>query len=219
MRRLSITIFFSLLWMLTFAQNDSLKLIKYDYTFYFKEGLYTDFNSFRNNSPLPFESMIYPSFTDDRFFDILDTAKIITFNNIYGVTTTIKTSEVWGYSKNGKPFKFWADKSCLIPYVGQISHFITTVMVYYSSGYNPMYDPYYYGHSSRTYQSEELRQYLIVMETGEVIDYNLKNIELLLKQDTEIFKEFTSLSKRKKNKQMFYYVRLYNEKNPVYFPE
>lgn len=201
------------------AQSDTTRLVKYDYSFYFKGGLYTDFISFRSNSPLPFESLIYPSFAEDNFFEILDTAEYIILNDKYGVNSTIKSSEIWGYSKNGKPYKFWADKSCLIPYVGDISHFITTVTVYYSSSYNPMYDPYYYGNSSRTYQTEELRQYLIIMKTGEVIDYNLKNVESLLKQDNELYNEFQALSKRKKNKQMFYYVRLFNEKRPIYFPE
>ncbi len=204
---------------LLIAQSDSTKLVKYDYSFYFKEGLYTDFNSFRNNSPSPFESLVYPSYSDPDFFEILDTAKTIIFNDKYGVTAGVSTNDMWGYSRNGKPFIFWADKYNLIPFVGSMSHFITTVKVLYSTYQDPFYDPYYYNPSSRMYESEEIRQFIIDMETGKILEYNLKNVESILQREPEIYKEFSALGKRKKNKEMFYYVRLYNEKRGLWIPE
>lgn len=200
------------------AQEDKAMLTKYDFSFEFKEGIYLNFDNFKNNQPIQYESIISPEFSDD-FFNILDTAENITFYGEFGSPITLPISKIWGYSKNGKPYILWAEKFNLIPFVGSISHFITTVKVYYSSFHDPYYDPYSYNPGARVYQSEELRQLLIDMQTGQVIDYNLKNVETLLKRDAQVYEEFMKLNKRKRAKQMFYYVKYYNEKNPLYLQE
>ncbi len=201
------------------AQNDSAKLTRYDYSFSFKEGLYLDFYSFSNNSPLQFQSLSYPSYGDKDFFQILDTAKTISFFDDYGIVVTINSNNLWGYSRNGKPYIYWAEKFNLVPFVGAVSHFITTIKVQYSTYRDPFYDPYYYNPSARTYQSEEIRQYLIDMETGNILEYSLKNVESILQREPEIYTDFSKLSKRKKSKQMFYYIKLYNEKRGLWILE
>ncbi len=199
-----------------FAQADTAGFVKYDYSFKFKDGLYVDFSSFTNNSPIPFESVIKPVF-DNSFFDALDTANIISYNGKYGNTVTVYVSELWGYSKNGKPYIFWDGKFNLIPFVGKITHFITRVKVIYRNYYDPFYSPYGYApDASRTYQNEELKQYIINMENGKVLEYNLENVSLFLKQDEYVYNEFMKLRKRKRTKQMFYYINLYNSRNPYY---
>ncbi|MDD4150422.1 MAG: hypothetical protein PHE33_10355 [Bacteroidales bacterium] len=218
MRFFFATILILISFLCTIAQEDTSNLVKYDYSFTFKEGIYPNFNSFRNNDPIPLESLISPEYSDN-FYNILDTAKHIVYYGKFGSPLSIPGKKIWGYSKNGKPYILWADKFNLIPFLGQITHFITTVKVYYSSYNDPFYDPYRYNSYSRTYQSEELRQFLIDMQTGEILDYNLKNIETILKRDTDIYNEFIKLRKRQRSKQMFYYVKRYNEKNPLYVPE
>lgn len=214
-----IFIFFALSLQHLYSQTDTTGLVKYDFSFSFKEGLYTDFNSFRNNTPLPFESLVYPDYADPDFFSQLDTANTIIFNDKYGATAGVSPSELWGFSRNGKPYIFYSDKSNLIPFVGSICHFITTVTVVYSTYHDPFYDPYYYNPGARTYQSEELRQFIIDMSTGNILEYNNKNVEMILKREPEIFDAYSELSKRKKNKQLFYYVRLYNEKRGLWIKE
>lgn len=201
------------------AQEGNEDWIKYDYSFYFKEGLYQDFNSFRNNSPLPFESLVYPLYSDPNFFKILDTTENIIYNDRYGLSVELSSEDLWGYSRNGKPYIYWSGKYNLIPYVGSISHFITTVIVHYSSYRDPFYDPYYYNPSARIYESEEIRQFIIDMKTGIILEYNQKNVESILQREPEIYEEFSALSRRKKNKELFYYVRLYNEKQALMVPE
>lgn len=198
------------------AQTDTTNLIRYDYAFSFNEGIYPDFESFRNNKPIPYESLISPQYSENVFFNQFDSLEFISYSGDYGNTVTIQKSKLWGYCKNGKPYIYWAEKFNLIPYLGSITHFITTVKVYYSGYHDPFYDPYGYNPSTRTYQNDELRQFLINMDTGEILDYNLKNIELLLKRDPEIYNDFMELRKRKRTKQMFYFIRLYNEKRPLY---
>ncbi len=61
-------------------------------------------------------------------------------------------------------------------------------------------------------------QYMIDHRTGRVMRYNMKNFASLLKQDKELYDEFTSIhSKQKKKTQMFIYLNRFNEKKPIYF--
>ncbi|PLX09914.1 MAG: hypothetical protein C0596_00035 [Marinilabiliales bacterium] len=141
---------------------------------------------------------------------------MIQYNGEFGNIITVPVIEIWGYSKHGKPYILWADKLNLIPFVGKITHFITTVKVYYSNYYDTFYDPYRYDPTARVYQSDELRQFIIDMETGEIMDYNMKNVEQILKRDPELYNDFMELRKRKRSKQLFYFVSLYNAKNTLY---
>lgn len=193
--------------------------VEYDYTFEFKPGLYVSFSDFRNNAPIPFESLVYPDFAEDDFYFILDTAKTIIFNDKHGVTINTNISKLWGFSRNGKPYIYWSNKVNLIPFVGSISHFITTIKVTYSAYNDPFYDPYYYSPSARVYQSEELRQFIIDMETGKIMEYNTNNVESILQREPAVLEDFNKLKKRKKAKQLFYFVRLYNEKRALLINE
>ncbi|MDD2637111.1 MAG: hypothetical protein PHW82_16600 [Bacteroidales bacterium] len=218
MRFFTTTILILISFLGAIAQKDSTNLVKYDFSFTFKDGIYPNFNSFKNNDPIPPESIISPDYSDD-FYNKLDTAQSIIYYGKFGSSISIPVRSIWGYSKNGKPYILWADKFNLIPYVGQITHFVSTVTVYYSSYQDPFYNSYHYNSYSRGYQSEELRQFIIDMQTGKIIDYNLKNIETILKRDIDIYNDFMKLRKRKRNKQMFYFIKLYNEKNHLFIPE
>ncbi|MDD3739771.1 MAG: hypothetical protein PHH30_00885 [Bacteroidales bacterium] len=208
-----------IIWTISHCQIDSLNLTKYDFSFYYNEGVYLDFTSFRNNTPISLESIIYPQSDDEYFFERIDTVKTIVFIDKYGMNVSLNADKIWGYSKNGKPYIYWADKFNLIPFIGSVCHFITTVTVKYTTYRDPFYDPYYYNPASRTYQTEELRQFLIDTQTGKVIEYNISNVEAILKREPELYNEFSKLSKRKKNKQLFYYVKLYNERRDYLIPD
>lgn len=218
MKRTITILLLSIVSYVTFAQADTIENVKCDYSFLFEEGIYPDFNSFKNNSPIPFESMNSPAF-DDSFFENIASSETISYNDENGINITVEKIEIWGYCKKGKPYILWAEKFVLVPFVGQLSHFITTIKVTYTNYRDPYYDPYYYNPASREYQSDELRQFLIDMETGEILDYSLPNVEYLLKRDPRVYDEFMKLRKRKRGKEMFYYVKLYNELNPLYVPK
>ena len=65
----------------------------------------------------------------------------------------------------------------------------------------------------------ELRQYLLDFETGEVMEYDMDGVEILIMKDPELHDEYVSLSRRKKGQLKFVYIRKYNEKHPLYFPD
>jgi len=52
-----------------------------------------------------------------------------------------------------------------------------------------------------------------------VLEYTTSNLEALFIKDPEIYDEYASLSKKKKNKLKFVYIRKFNEQNPLFFPD
>jgi hypothetical protein len=68
------------------------------------------------------------------------------------------------------------------------------------------------------YSNTELRQYLFDFETGEVMDYDIESVEVLLMKDPELYDEYQGLRNRKKKQMKFVFIRRFNEKHPLYFP-
>ena len=64
----------------------------------------------------------------------------------------------------------------------------------------------------------ELRQYLIDFETGNVLEYDVENTELLLMKDTGLYEEYMNMPRKKRKDLMFVYIRKFNERNPLYIP-
>lgn len=201
---------------LALSQNES-ETIKYDYSFEFNNGVYTSYYSFRNNSPIPYESFISPTYDDD-FFKKLPKAETISFYDENGTLNELPRKSIWGYAKNGKPYIYWLKKFNLIPYVGTISHFMSTEMVthYMSNAGTMMYDPMYIP-TSQSYTTEELVHYFIDTKTGEIMQYNSNSLLELLKDDPELYDEYSKLRKRKRAKSVMEYVQKYNRKHPIFF--
>jgi len=63
---------------------------------------------------------------------------------------------------------------------------------------------------------DEMRQFVFDTQTNKVYDFNVKNMEMLLKNDSDLFIQFMALKKRKKADSIFIYLRKYNEKHPLY---
>lgn len=66
---------------------------------------------------------------------------------------------------------------------------------------------------------DELRQFILDTESNKIIDFNVKNMEVLLSKDPELYKQFMALKKREKSNSIFIYLRKYNEKHPLYLAE
>ena len=127
---------------------------------------------------------------------------------------------MWGFSQNGILYVNWNNEFNRIPVFGSISHFIAD-KTYVENNYNPYNNSYnrYNTHYNRNQQTvkKEVRQYLLYMETGKIIDYNYKNIEILLMKDIKLYEEFVKLKRKKKRQLKFLYLRKYNNKHPFYF--
>jgi hypothetical protein len=211
-------------------QHDTLQMIKYTPVFKFTEGVYVGFDQVRQNSPIPKSRIITSvAYDDPDFFErVLKEKKIQLFDNL-GTKLEIQVKNIWGFSRNGVLYININDNYFRITMIGSICHLVASLTSYnndryspyYGYGYpyysTPYYNPYYSPYSSNT--NVEMKQYLLDFKTGNLLDYDEKSVELLLMADPELHDEYAALSRKKKKQMKFLYIRKFNEKNPLFFPE
>ena len=204
-----------------FAQIDTTKytLVEYDKNFRFIDGIYFNFEQFKNNNPTNKNRLISSlDYESINFYEKLFENEIIFMFDDFGVKQQIDVNNLWGFSDNGIIYIRHEDDFNRIAIIGNICHFIANKTVYHSN-YSPYNNYYYDPYSSQTTTSQELRQYIIDFKTGEVYNYNYQNIEIILMNDPELYDEYHELSRRKRKKLKFVYIRKYNTKNPIFIPE
>jgi hypothetical protein len=215
------------------AQTDSTAgVVKYTPDFRFRDGFYLNFDQVKNNRPIPksriLTSMDYSSKT---FFDDITELKSFTYFDDLGNSLEVATSTLWGYSKNGILYINVANVFNRITIVGSICHFVATVTTSYNRyspyGYSPYgYSPYSYGYNpygygpygygSPNYRTTELKQFLLSFTDGQIVEYDVKNVAMLLMTDPELHDEFEALRSKKKQQLRFMYIRKFNERHPLY---
>jgi len=221
-------------------------LVQYTPDFKFRDGIYLNFDMVKNNSPIP-KARLFTSvdYNDKDFFDeVLSGEKIYFYDNL-GVRQEIEKNAIWGFSRNGVLYIKVQDTFNRITFFGSIIHFVADVTSVssnnpygyydpyyspygspYSRGYyNPYYSPYYSPYSSYGYPygsqpttRTDLKMFMIDFETGSEYEYDLKNLEVLLMKDPELYEEFVSMKSKNQKQMMFVYLRKYNEKHPIYLP-
>jgi len=211
---LFLVIFFLLLSKAQLAQ-DSVSFSK-DFRLY--EGLYLGYSDFRYNWPIPKEKII-TSINKNQldFYTKLIEQDFVEYIERDSSISKVKSEHVWGYCQNNIIF-INLDKSFYrIPVFGAISNFIGTVEVV---NYSPGFDPFMNAPmGTRAYKTKEIRQFLFNFYTGEVKQFTTETLEEWLKNDEAIYKEFTSLKRKKRKELATKYIRMYNEKHLVYFPK
>jgi len=239
MRRGIIVILTALLTLGIFAQDTEREMVEFTPDFRFRDGIFMTFEQVRENKPLSKAKILTSADYNDRdFFKQVFANDNIFFYDALGIRQEVSTEDIWGYARNGILYVQIQGGFNRITYVGNICHFVADITTYdrryYGSPYNyydpyyspysynyysPYYSPYYMPYRPTTVSRNELVQYMIEFETGKLIEYDLKNVELLLMKDPELYDEFMKLSKKKKKQQMFLYLRKYNEKHPLYLPK
>ncbi len=192
--------------------------VVYSRDFRLYEGIYMTYQDFRYNWPIDKDKIITNLPKDQLdFFSKLTDSDIIEYKERDGSLAKIKTEKIWGYCQNNVIFINQDKNFFRIPVFGAISNFIGTVEVL---SYSPGYDPFMNAPMNSTAQkTREIRQYLFDFYSGEVVQYSVEKMEEYLKRDDVLYKEFMGLSKKKRKEFAFKYMRLYNEKHPVYFPK
>jgi hypothetical protein len=209
----------------TFGQIDSIPVgyVLYTPAFKFNDGIFLNFQQVKDNAPVPKAQIVsnvdYNSY--DFFEKILSNSEIVMYDEL-GVKLQIKPEKIWGFSDKGVLYVNINDDFNRIPVFGSISHFIAEKTY---TDYDPYaYSPYSYNRYNNYYSDSRttksvMIQYLLDFETGKFYEFDVKSVELLISKDQDLFEEFSKLSMRKKNKLKFLFVRKYNQKHPVYFPE
>jgi hypothetical protein len=237
-------LFFAVLIMIFSLSGSTVKgqdregMIKYTPDFKFTDGIYLNFDQVKENKPIPKARLLTSADYNDReFFNKIFSSDKIYFYDNMGIRQEIEKTSIWGFARNGVVYVMVQGNFNRITFWGNICHFVADVTTYdtrynyYSpyGYYDPYYSPYGYGsyypygsyyspYRQQTMARNELKQYIIDFETGKILDFSPDNVELLLMKDPSIYDEFVKLSKKKKKELMFFYIRKFNEKNPLYLP-
>ncbi|NJM15437.1 MAG: hypothetical protein HC896_08735 [Bacteroidales bacterium] len=202
------------------AAADSSQKALFSPDFRFADGVFFSFEQVKLNEPVAKSRILTnTSFNDRDFFTDVTNQQSISFYDNAGAARKISVDKVWGYADNGRLYIQLHGVFSRITVVGAGCHFVA-LHTSYSSNYDPyMYGTYGYGYQPQVInKNTELRQYLLDFSTGKIYDYNYNSLEVLLMNDPELHDEFVKLRKRKKKQLKFYYLRKYNERNPVYIP-
>lgn len=202
------TLFFTLFTLFCRAQTGT---VAYTRDFEFREGFYLTIDDFKNNRPLPktaIVSSISPSEID--FLSQLTEMKFITFKDSAGVEKKLQTSTVWGYYQNRTVCINFNGEFHRMNVIGNLCLF-SALVVQAPLRNEPIGDMY-----AIEPRFEELQHFVLDTKTNRVVDFNSKNMEVLLKDDADLYASFMKLKKRKKADSIFIYLRKYNEKHPLY---
>jgi len=204
-----------------YSQADSVTVVVYTPDFAFNDGIYLNFEQVKGNKPVPKTRIILSeNLSSPLFFDKLLSGKKIFFYDENGLRKEVLADKIWGFSNKGVIYINIGGNFNKISIVGNLCHFIATITMYNQQ----YYDPFGYGYSGvynatpTTYATQETNQFLLNFKTGEVSEYDYKNVLASIGSDTELAKEYANLSKRKKKDLKFLYIRKYNQRNPLLVP-
>ncbi|MCP4310188.1 MAG: hypothetical protein GY790_02910 [Bacteroidetes bacterium] len=203
-------------------------MVAYAPGYEFADGIYFNFEMVKAVAPIPSARIVTDVDLFDREFyeKVTDGEEIVIYDE-NGVKKVMKTSNIWGYGRNGVLYINVGSGFHRISLVGSISHFVASVTTYNPNFYDPyQYNPYYsnsyyrnpYNQPKSNYGSTDLRQYLLDFETGDVMEYDIESVEVMLMKDAELADEYLALRSRKRKQMKFVFIRRFNEKHPLYFP-
>jgi hypothetical protein len=186
--------------------------VPYTRDYEFKEGVFLSWSQFLNNAPVPKANIIssVPSGQIDFLTEVLE-QEMLTYKDSAGIEQKVKISSVWGYCQNRALYINFNNGFDRINVIGNLSLF-SSMVVRTPIEPDPMNDIY----SVNTY--DELRQFVYDTQNNKAWDFNVKNMEVLLKNDDELYQAFMKLKKREKADSIFIYLRKYNEKHPLMLP-
>ena len=199
-----------------FAQN---KIVQYDKDFVFKDGVYLTVQEFKKNNPISVSKVMFPSNKGDRSY-----LKLALANNTFKYFNNsdkeqeVKTDSIWGYCSNGTVYINHGTDFNRMVVTGSLCHFVASIATQvsndpfgygYGYGYNNPYPRYVY----------VTQQFILDFESEKIIEFNADNMEILLQRDETLYTGFTALKRKQKRDSIFLYLRKYNEKHPVNFPQ
>jgi len=199
-----------------FAQSqDTVKYTK-DFTFY--DGIYLSYQDFRYNWPIP-KSKIITKINKNQldFYSKLIEEPYIEYIERDSSIQKVSPDRVWGYCQNNVIFINYQRFFYRVTVFGNISHFLATVETNtYSSGYDPFMNAPI---NSTPQKTREIKQFLLDFYSGDLVPFTVEQAEEYFQRDSVIYNEFSVLSKKKKKALVVRYIRMYNDRHPIYFPK
>lgn len=193
-------------------------MVEFDPDFRFHDGIYLDFQDFKANNPIPITHII--SAHDIRlpdFMELVTDEDVVTYFDMLGEQRSAATKDIWGYAHNGKAFISYGDGFFRMPMMGTITHFTAAVTTY-----RMMSDPMMMNPGMMPYREvpvQELRQFVLDMRSGKVLPFSEDNVLTLMNSEPELVDAFLAQRKKQRQQSLMLYIRRYNERYRLYFPE
>jgi hypothetical protein len=194
----------------TFAQSDTAARVKYTSEFHFKDGVYINFDEWKNNRP--------------RIRDFSET-KANTFGAQDEIELHYSCKDIAGSAKNcivRNCFGFVHDGNFYISQgfygyyfrvflIGSLTHFLAF------TGFNDK-DAYISSEPNGFIGSaNDYREYLLDFDSGRAFEFTYKNFSAFLKEhDAEMRQQL--INTKKKKQMIHHYLLKYNETHPIYLP-
>ncbi|MEZ4957338.1 MAG: hypothetical protein R2825_27525 [Saprospiraceae bacterium] len=219
--------YLSLILLFLFTVNISSAQIKFNRQHKFKDGIYLSAMDFRDDSPtIPPEDYTYeekekPTLYQRElyYFKLSDSEKYLSEKNI---------KKIWGICIDGTPYinqhqiirKNNQDALVNIRKLNDHYTFTQIIMIgaictITAEGYikNRDYLNTQYGTipSQKEYKIDRM---MLDLDSGELLDFNVKNLSACIQSDEELFSEFQK--DKKKKKKIDEYIVRYNQRNPIY---
>jgi len=190
------------------SQTDS---VLYSREYEFREGIYLTIDQFKQNAPILKPSIVstIPSNQLDFLTQVVEYKNLV-FKDSAGKEQTILTNTLWGYCQNRTIYINFNNEFNRVNVIGSLCLF-TAIITRVSSFNDPINSTY-----GMNTTFDELRQFILDVQTNKVFDFNVKSMEALLVRDNELYKQFMALKRREKSDSIFIYLRRYNEKHPLY---
>lgn len=184
--------------------------VRYSGSYVFQDGLYFDFLSFRNNAPsVPTAALTTAQ--GQRVTSLRTAGDRLFRPDSTGERVRLDLDRVWGFCEGGIVYVRAGNGFSRIGLMGSLAHLT------YDATYRN-YDPYMmYG--GTTYTVEEQR--FLDMASGTFLPVSAAGIRHALQRDSILLEEFDGLKKKERNRPetIFLFMRRYNDRHPLYFPE
>lgn len=177
-----------------------------------RDGLYMDFQAFRNNAPdVPLDRV-----RDAQGLSVIDLRRVsgkLFWQPDTGAQQPIDIRSVWGFCQNDVVYIGTTNGFYRIGLMGSLSHLVV------EQTYRD-WDPYMYGYPMGGVTRTVLVQQLLDMRTGRYLPFNASGMDEALQHDRVLSEEFRALPKKQRNstEALFRFLRLYNDRNPLTFP-
>jgi hypothetical protein len=192
------------------AQRDSNRMVQYTSDFHFRDGVYANFNEWKNNSPRISDYDVVKTNTlgaqdeVELWYSCKDSAssqKSCIVKNCFGYVDNGAFYISQGYE--GYYFRVFI--------IGGLTHFLAFTSyedqkVYYFS------DP-----SSLIGSANDFSEYVLDFNSGESFIFTYKNFTAFLKErDPELYQQL--ITSKNKHKMIHHFMIKYNERHPIYIP-
>lgn len=219
-------------------------MVTYYDGFEFDNGIYVEFSDFKNNHPIPVTHIISTlDIRDDDYLDQVLSYDSVKFFNKNFDEVTMAVKDLWGYCQNGRVYLAFGEEQSFdnpeffdfypLLNVGAYSYFSAQESYYRTMNAGPqmgfgmgmgMRDPMMMNDMTVTESGRV--QLLLEFESGRVFLVGrgyLKTppialVDGILAKDASLQSEFRRLSSKEQKQKGMFFIRRFNERNPIKVP-